>query len=227
MITRRTALKGLAAACMAPLVNLRPEIDRERILKGFCDDIESLRYGDLLKRPFGVGSLTYATDARHIVRTELVNRVEDGERKIPDVEWVWEHYCEMSGKFRPFELPPVERLTLHRDYCSCPLCGDRRVSLGPNYPEWGPNGEPADYELTRLSYDVDDNSIRDKSCPLCHGLTYHGPNVLEVCGVVMQYTRLKPIANIPNVMIAPSMREGALLFSGDGFEGIALGLRKQ
>lgn len=225
MMTRRTAIGTMMAGMLAPLVKLRPEIDRERILRSFCLDFETYRYS--IKDPFGFGSATYATDGRHVVRTELVSRVEDGSRRVPNMDELWRVYWSENGSWRPFELPAIDALTDYSEYLPCPLCDDRRVSLGDEYPEFGPTGEPVDHSLSVYGYDVDDNSIRDKSCPLCRGLIYHGPNAVRFQGVLMSYTRLKPIAAIKNVeLVAGNPTHRSLLFRGDGFEGIALGINE-
>jgi len=224
MFSRRTALKAMVGSLAVPLVRLRPEIDRERILQSFCDDYVGIRYN--LSQPFGVGSLTYATDARHMVRTELVNRVEDGERRVPPFESAWKRYWSPAGEFVPFDIPSPSALTEHCEFVPCPVCGDRRISLGSEYPEFDDEGLPRNRRLIVYGYDVDTNTIRDKSCDCCNGLRYQGPNVLRVHGVLMDYRRLLPIWQIPNVRITRShVPDGeALLFSGDGFQGIALGL---
>lgn len=54
-----------------------------------------------------------------------------------------------------------------------------------------------------------------------------GPSNFNVQGVLMCYSRLKPIAALPNVQvsIAPqSLQNPCILFKADGFEGIAMGL---
>lgn len=206
---------------MAPTISLRREIDRERLLMNFCADYVT-RYD--LEKPFGVGSLTYATDAKHMARAEIANRFEDGERRLPkDVIDVWKFHFQ-PGQLIPFALPSISELTLKCDGGEiCPLCDDRRILFGETYP--------SEDEMERLlDYDVDDNTYRDNSCQLCHGLTYHGPNEAMVCGVRMSYSRLKPIAALPNVRVTrskPSKDEYPILnFVADGFEGVAMGLVK-
>ena len=220
-VSRRTVLKTIGAALMAPTISLRSEIVRERLLQAFCDDA-SYRYD--LTKPFGIGSLTYATDAKHMARAEIANRFEDGERRLPKgVLDAWKFHFQ-PGKFIPFELPSISGLTLTgNDDGICPLCDDRRISFGKTYP--------SEDEMDRLlDYDVDENTYRDNSCVLCHGLTYHGPCEAIVCGVRMSYSRLKPIAQLPNVRIARGRvsRDDYpfLTFVADGFEGVAMGLPK-
>lgn len=221
-LNRRTTLKILGAAIMAPCVNLRTEIDRERLLAAFCDDNDWQRYD--FDRPFAIGSLTYATDARHMVRAELPARIEEGERRLPKgIEQVWSEWWQPQD-FQPFHLPPVESLTLLPDQRwggTCPVCDDRRISIGDRYPQ--SNDEAAELP----EYDPDDNTIRDASCPLCRGRAYYGPCRVRLCGRLMDYSRVKPIAALPNVRVAATKHyhpESPLLFVADGFEGMAMGL---
>lgn len=221
-LSRRTAMKSLAALTLAPIVDLRPTIDRERLLSAFSatDGTGSARWS--LESPFGVGSLTYATDARSMCRAEIANRVENGERRLPDVATCWQLHWSPADKFRPYELPSIDSLTLgtHHDWGTCPLCSGRRKSLGAEYPD----NEWVDTWLARRKdYDVDTNTTLDPSCPLCHGRIYHGPYQVRVCGVLMDYSRVKPIVALPNVRIARSNAE-SLLFIADGFEGVAMGM---
>lgn len=208
---------------LATLVRLRPEIDREAMLAAFCRDP---RYGSGrydLDYPFGHGSLTYATDARSIVRAEIANRREDGERTLPDVRTCWDKYWHPAGEFIPYHLPPIDTLTLGRngDYGVCPLCSGRRVSVGEHYPtyEWTESRE-----AFLRDYDIDDNTTLDKSCELCSGKLYDGPWQVRVAGVLMDYSRLKPIAALPNVRVSATTGEKAILFLADGFEGMAMGM---
>lgn len=228
---RRTVLKTLgsiAASLVVPVVELRPSIDRERLLAKFCDVDVHHRYD--LQHPFGVGSLTYATDARHMCRTEIANRYEVGERRLPkNVKEVWEHHWKPVTRFEPFLLPDPNTLTIGgrcRDDCSycatCPHCGNRRISFGDEYPN---NDE---YQrLLALDYDVDDNTYRDPSCHGCRGKDWKGNWVHKVSGVFMDYWRLRPISAIPNVEVAASSAPFSILFRGDGFEGIAIGLDRE
>lgn len=210
-------------------IQVRADVVRERVLSSFCGEFHALLAGHRYRIdfPFRVGELSYATDGATLVRTELESCVEEGDVRVPDMELTWSCYWSVSCEWKPFELPAIDNLTEHVDGVSCPLCGDRRVSLGEKYPEFGPNGEPVDHKLSVYGYDVDDNSIRDKSCQLCEGLAYRGPNAVRVRGVPMSYSRLKTIASIGNVEIAStavSRTHHWILFRGNGFEGIALGL---
>lgn len=224
-MNRRSALKTIGLTLLAPIVRLRQTVDRENLLRAFCDDWEGGRYN--LQYPFSVGSLTYGSDLRHLVRAELSSVVEDGTRKIPDVEWAWNQYWHPS-RFVPFELPPADspRLVTPRDDWGaiCPLCDDRRISFGDRHP--------ASLDEVPPDYDPDDNTYRDPSCPLCRGRTFYGPSQLIVEGVRMSYSRLKPIAALPNVRVAGNMvrqegQPGPLVFVADGFEGMAMGIRDE
>lgn len=232
-MTRRTALTSLAAMAMAPIINLRPAIDRERLLSAFAatDGTGSARFD--LDAPFGVGSLTYATDARAMCRAEISNRVENGERRLPNVLECWDATWLPERRFEPFALPRVDQLTLgaNGDYGTCPLCSGRRKFLGSEYPD----GEWFDSEDAYVKdYDIDDNTTLDPSCELCHGKLYNGPWQVMIRGVLMDYSRLKPIAALPcvqlssrlGVRVAGGMTGDALLFIADGFEGIAMGMTR-
>lgn len=223
-MNRRTALKIVGSALFAPIVKLRQAVDQERLLRAFCDDDSGGGRYDLAD-PFSFGSLTYASDYRHVVRAELSSRIEDGTRRIPDVHQVWDRYWQPS-QFVPFELPDVDSPLLLMPDCKyggvCPLCDDRRLSFGEHYPS---SQEESD---ALIDYDPDDNTVRDSSCPLCNGQTFLGPSQLLVCGVKLSYSRLKPLAALPNVRVAGNLRqestEGPLVFKADGFEGLAMGI---
>jgi hypothetical protein len=226
-MNRRSALQIIGASLFAPIVRLRPTVDREKLLRAFCDDWGISRYD--LDQPFNVGSLTYASDSRSAVRAELCSAVEDGTRRIPDMDCVWQRLWHPS-EFVPFELPPVDSPLLVKPLPvgnfmgmgTCPLCDDRRISFGEHYPS------SLDEERTLPGYDPDDNTYRDPSCPLCRGMDFTGPSELIVQGVRMNYSRLKPIAALPNVRVAGNLRHvesgGPLVFKADGFEGLAMGL---
>lgn len=231
-ITRRTVLKTLAAATLAPTIELRQHIDRERLLRAFCDDAP-YRYD--LDQPWGIGSLTYASDARHICRAEIANRVENGERRLPkNVINLWDRYWHHDGLV-PFELPSPDTLTLGagHDCAVCPYCDDRRIFLGDKYPEFDDCGRA----LAGPDYDVDTNTVRDKGCPACRGKTWDGSWQINIGGVLLNYSRLKPIAALPNVRVAATKatpidikgerkhcHPNVLLFAADGFDGMAMGM---
>jgi len=221
-VSRRSALKLLAAAVMAPTIQLRQSVPDEQLLLAFCHSSETHhRYN--IEKPFGVGALTYATDAKAVIRCELAGRIEDGERRLPDVLSVWENYKSAAPRWRqltPDDLRPTEFVN-----GSCPECGDRRVSFGEEYP----TDETAAFELP--DWDVDDNSIRDISCPLCHGREYSGPSCVRICGVLHSSWDLRRIVALPNPTVCHSvyhgdLRQKVILFRADGFEGISVGVVK-
>lgn len=140
-LTRRGFGKLVAALAMVPTVELRKHVDHERLLSEFCDKDRTIRFD--INAPFGVGSLTYATDARHIARSELASRVENGERRLPrNVGEVWDHFYTFDArKAVPLEMPDIRSCRLRKNYDdggTCPECGGRRVSYGESYPtnEW-------------------------------------------------------------------------------------------
>lgn len=226
MTTRRTVLKTIAAALMCPTIQLRQSIPDERLLSAFCaggGDYYSMLFS--IGEPFGVDSLTYATDSKAMIRAEIANRCEVGEKRLPPVGKVWPEYWHHNGQWRPLEPGDIRPTIVDVD-CVCPDCGGRRVSLGDNFPDF--SDPVADAMIHRLGYDVDDNSIRDASCMTCRGLKYAGPNITEICGVLHQTFRLRRILALPNVQVTRSLaNRHALLFRADGFEGISLGVVKE
>lgn len=220
MITRRTVLKAIAASIMAPTIQLRNTVADERLLMQFCD-AEYMRYD--LSKPFGVGSLTYATDSRAMIRCELAARVEDGERRLPrNVMDIWKGYFKPTDwiDLTPDNIRPTEMAYVTG---SCPYCGDRRVSFGDDYPT---DQEFVDERC--IDWDPDDNTIRDASCEHCHGRWYDGPTLVRICGVIHQSFLLRRILSLPNPQVccskASNVKEpDVLLFRADGFEGITLG----
>lgn len=225
-ISRRSVLKGIAAAMMAPTIQLRPSVPDERLLLPFCDP-DSCRYS--FEAPFGHGSLTYATDARAMIRCELANRQEVGERRLPrDIDNVWGRWFQPASQWRPLTPDDIQP-TVEDDCAKCFTCGDRRVRLGGNYPDIDDRGLIVDARLRMLDYDIDDNSVRDDSCPACRGLSRGHKNIAVLFGEEHQAHELKRILALPNVMVctsefSPEGHAPALLFRADGFEGIALGL---
>jgi hypothetical protein len=218
-MNRRTSLRTIFAASLATAVRLRPEVPREALLRSFCGDPD---YGSWnLDEPIGVGSLTYATDARAIARCEIASRLDVGERRLPPVDRVWGENWRPVGGWVPIESV-YQGPTEFKEFMCCPACGDRRVSLGEFYPDHSDEALAAEHH--RLSFDVDDNTIRDVSCWLCHGLVYCGPNVaLTPCGVHSAWM-LSRIAAIPDVRVCRSgVNENLMLFSGSGFQGMSLG----
>ncbi len=219
MLQRRTFLKALAAATWTPLIELRPELDREKLMLAFCDP-DDVKYD--LSQPFAAGSLTYATDRYAIIRGEITNRMEIGERKTPRVEPVWNDHWHPTGNWISLDAETAKP-TITLDCGLCPHCGDARVTCGPDYPNW--NDKELVAKLMRYDFDVDNNTIRDASCPLCHGLDYKGPSVTNLLGTEHNAYFLKRIVDIPNVTVCQTAsRHDAILFRGDGFQGISLGI---
>lgn len=225
-LSRRSVLKGIAAAIMAPTIQLRASVPDERLLLPFCDP-DSTRYN--FEAPFGHGSLTYATDSRAMIRCELVNRQEIGERRLPkNIDETWGKWFRTKSQWRPLTLEDIQP-TESNDYAACFECGDRRISLGEEWPELCEYGIPRDKRINELGWDVDDNTIRDDSCPRCRGRAVGHLNVAVLFGQEHQSHNLKRIIALPNVMVCPSelsldKHAPGLLFRADGFEGIALGL---
>lgn len=228
-LSRRTVLKSIAAVVMAPTVTLRKTVDREAILGAFVDDIESCLYGTRLMSPMVHNEHVWATNGRELIRTFDNGFERDGgEDRLPDLTGTWDALWRPDG-FADFRLPRISELTHHpcNEYAVCPVCDNRRVSYGPTYPEWHcPVANEYDW-------DVDDNTIRDSSCPACHGKEYQGPSVFLIQGVPFQYYRIKKLAMVPNcrVSVTGSIKNPAnkhaspvLCFQGDGFSGLAMPL---
>lgn len=211
---------------MAQTIQLRPSVPDERLLLPFCDP-DSVRYN--FEAPFGYGSLTYATDSRAMIRCELANRIEIGERRLPDIAKVWSDWFQPVGQWRPLTLEDIQPKFADEFGGVCWECGDRRVPYGGEYPEINEWGQFVDERCNRLGYDIDDNSIRDESCPRCKGRSYGHETLAVLFGQEHQSHNLRRILALPNVMVCESANHWkrhalGLLFRADGFEGIALGL---
>lgn len=220
--TRRTALAAIAAAIACPVVRLRKSIDAERLMLAFCDREEWHPKWNL-KEPIAIGSLTYATDTRGMIRAELANRQIIDDKKLPPCTEVWNKYWHPSQQWMPLNQDAIRPVLTSR-WPDCPECGClATVCLGNEYPDFN---DPAVYtEVHRYGYDSDTNSIRDKSCPVCHGLRYSGPSDVRVFGALHSSFLLKRIAALPNVMVCPSRaNDDVLLFRADGFEGCQMAL---
>jgi hypothetical protein len=156
-----------------------------------------------------------------MIRCVLANRIEDGEQKLPPVEKAW------SAHWRPggwIPLTPENSVANCSERASvCPECGDRRVFLGDNYPDFA---DPVvDAYLTRMQYDPDANTIGDKHCGTCHGMEYRGPSTTEICGVYHSTFLMKRILALPGVRVAASVSApNTLLFRAEGFEGVSMGV---
>jgi hypothetical protein len=234
--SRRSFLGASAAVAAAALfgskISLRSEIDRERLMLPFCAPWDYCRFD--IDAPFGVGVFTYATDSRRMVRAEIANRCEVGERRIPNVSATWKTMWLPSGEFRPFERPAVESLQWKwraKGEDECPACGGRRVpwdGVGKEYPseeQWEAMSAEG------REWDIDNNTTLDPSCELCHGKTYDGPSLLKIGAAFFKMSILLPLWDLPGLKIA--LREPMLdsferkvyqplLFRADGFEGLVM-----
>lgn len=224
-VSRRSVLKGIAAAMMCPTIQLRASVPDERLLLPFCAT-EFSRYS--LDAPFGWGSLTYASDSMAMIRAEIGNRQEVGERRLPNVQQVWDCWFRPASQWRPLTPSDIEP-TAQDGVGKCWLCGDRRVSYGPDFPEVNEFGQFEDERCNRLGYDIDTNTIRDESCQRCKGRDFGHDTLCVLFGQEHQSHNLRRIVALPNVMVCtsefnPKKHASALLFRADGFEGIALGL---
>lgn len=219
-----------AAALFGPKISLRSEIDRERLMLPFCAAEDYCRLD--IDAPFGVGAFTYATDARRMVRAEIANRCEVGERRIPNVSATWKTLWLPSSEFRPFERPAVESLAWKfKEFNICPTCGGRRVpwdGVGEHYPS---SEADTAMRIEGRDYDVDDNTTLDPACELCHGKTYDGPSLLKIGNAFFGMSMLLPVWNLPGLKITlrepmlDSFRRDViqpLLFTADGFEGAVM-----
>jgi len=224
-LTRRTVLKSIAAAMMAPTIRLRNEIDREALMRPFCGD--DFRHS--LSEPFQQGSLTYCTDARRIIRAELTAPEIVGERRLPNAVRLWNQNWR-SGQFMPIKHPAINDLLPSSEPDipgTCPKCFERRVCLGAEYPPCDDDGMVS-MRLQRLGWDVDDNTVRDASCPLCHGLEYYGPSQMEIGRLRYSYALIAPVFALPGVVFLPAEATGQpLLFRAEGFEGMAMPLQQR
>lgn len=222
-LTRRTVLKSIAAALMAPTVRLRSGIDREALMRPFCDTDEGFRYH--LNAPFQQGSLTYCTDAWRIIRAELTCPELVGERRLPNATGLYEKHWR-DGDWIPIGRPMISELLVSRDNeygCTCPSCFGRRVSLGEKHPDF--DDPVIDKRVHALGYDIDDNTVGDESCPVCKGLDYYGPGQMEIGGLRYSYAVLAPVFDLPNVKFLPSPSDVVpILFKADGFEGMVMPL---
>lgn len=220
-LSRRSFMRAVSAAITVSLVDLRKEVPRESLMLPFCDHDYGYKYD--LRQPFGQGSLTYATDYWAMIRAELANRRDVGEGRLPDALGCWKQYWHPSFDWVPLDGELLTPTLRAKDYAMCPECGLRRVSLGDEYPDHTDNELTA--MLSKYDYDVDDNTIRDKSCTVCHGLEFEGPDICPLLGTYHSRFLLTRIAALPNPQICLSRSmPNALLFRADGYEGITLGL---
>lgn len=225
--TRRQFTKtigtALGVALMHPTILLRPTVSREAILQSFCEDSWSKN----IATPFTQGSLTYATNAREIIRCELINTIDDAKPiKRPDADKVfsslWNHDLAMYRS----DLPSIETLIAH--HCGlCPVCLDRRIAA---------TRHATDYYYDE-DYDPNDHTTSDRTCEWCYDQKTNTRKekvraIGEVDGCYFQYARIAKIAKVPNVRWAAyrsgrnnedANRVGLLQFVGDGFQGLAMG----
>lgn len=219
-MNRRIALKAIASFAMAPLIRLRPQIDREALLLPFCGD--SYKYD--LQEPFQHGSLTYATDTFRIIRTELISPEVCGERRLPPAEQTWRDWWHPCG-WREVERPALSDLVHRSDgiFGACPQCLDRMISLGEFYPD-----QETIEDLMRrgVRWDVDENTHGDEFCDLCRGRDYNGPTAITIGSQRVDYALMDPVWRLPGpIYIAANQRSGGpILFRADGFEGMAMPL---
>lgn len=219
---RRQFLQSALAALLVPRIDLRKQIDNERLLSQFCGD--SFRYK--LDKPFSApDQLAYATDANIMCRTQLIAPESSGEGRLPNVISAWELYSKPASRWCRESLPKPSELTLvmktgHYHFGVCPECDGRRLSLGDRFP--------TEAELEGLhDYDVDDNTVLDPSCPMCRGNYWRGPSLVDLCGVKIQYGYARKMFCLPGVEFARSSFEDpdVLLFRANDFEGVCMGVR--
>lgn len=214
--TRRSFLRASLAAALTPIIELRQSVPDEKLMLAFCSESCS-RYD--LKQPFAVGSLTYASDVCAIVRAEIPNRIEVAQRRLPrNVPSIWRDHWH-PDQFVPL-TEELMRPVANSEYPLCPKCGDARIDFTPDHRN------PDHVELCRVyDFDPDEFTIRDKSCDVCHGLEYAGPDIADICGMLHRAFLLRRIAALPNARVCRSRSvPTALLFQADGFEGISLGI---
>lgn len=222
---RRTFNKALASLLTVPLLNLQPlTIDRHKLLSMFLG--ESWQRYDL-SRPYILDGFSYATDARVMARiTTSDDESLDETIKIPPLQNVWDTAFKPERQWERFHLHDIKDLVLSPIYNICPVCDDRRVSYGKEYPA------DEDTALALPDYDPDDNTIRDVSCELCHGRNYEGPSLQPIAGKKIAYRYAKKLAAIPGCEVSVSAGHGytnghqTILFRSDvGIGGILMPVR--
>jgi hypothetical protein len=228
---RRSFTKAMASLLVVPLLKFQPQvIDRHKLLSMFLEEDCYSRFD--LTRPYVVGDFSYGTDGRAMARIDTnKSEHEDETIKMPPIQKAWDTHYQPSQDWRSFKLAEYDQLVLSQDDMwwggSCPMCDDRRVSFGENYPT---DQTTAD-ELP--DYDPDDNTIRDVSCELCHGKRYRGGSHQVIGGQLIAYRYAKKLAAIPGCEICASdlkhgnshvsMKTQNVLFRSDiGISGIVL-----
>lgn len=219
-MSRRSVLRAGVGAMLAPIVKLRDEIPREAILRQFADVDCFHRFK--LDEPFGIGSLTYATDRFAVARCELERRTESGLMALPPIEDRWPRWWQPAWSWVPIDEAETSCPDV-REWAGCPECGNRFVSYGATFPDFSDTELMS--RLGELSYSVDDNQIRDQSCQTCRGRSTETPNVSEILGVRHSTFFLKRIRNIPDVLISrTAYNSQMILFKGSGFQGVSIGV---
>ena len=212
------------AALFCPTVLLRQSVSREALLQKFCLDDYSSIYS--IETPFNVGSLTYATNGREIVRCELVNTLDDGAAlPRPPVQRCFKQLWRPAGELRPVERPALDDL-VESDCMVCPVCFNRRVSVDIN-----------DTDLILkywADWDEDDSTFSDHTCgwhwdPVLDRRRDMFGSLFALEGCYFSYANIVKIFDLPNVRMSvrrESARDSYLYFRGDGFQGIACGVRR-
>lgn len=189
---RRSFVKSLSSLLLVPLLRYQPaDIDRHKLLGMFLgDDACNLRFD--LTRPYVVGDHAYASDGRVMARIDTdESECDDKSIKVPPVGYTWNKYYAPYESWKPFRLVEVEELLPALTNCGmCPLCDDRRVSYGSAYPT-------TEADVYGKSYDPDDNTIRDESCPVCHGRQYDKRCYQGIGDIKILYRYAKKLAAIP------------------------------
>lgn len=220
-----TTSMAVSALLMRPTILLRNEIDRESILLGFCDHAQHIMRYDL-SSPFTLGSLTYATDARVMVRAELSSPIDDGKDVLrPQADKTFKQLWREGLKFHDLELARLEDLA--EGHATCPACEGRRVQV--SHDDWERYWNDDDF-------DPDDSTIGDRNCDWCWDRAKNRPRESVKCidrvdGFEFSHSLLKKVSTIPNVRVAASVNDskhnvGLLQFFGDGFEGMLIGVRR-
>jgi hypothetical protein len=220
---RQTTAAVALAGLFRPTVLLRESIDREAILKKFCERYPlNTRYA--IAEPFSVDSLTYATDGRWMIRAELAAPIDAGEpKRRPPVHEVfdrWDH----SRAMREMESPTDSDL-LWGSGLACPHCQDKRVDVSDDWERYA----------DALDFDGDDCTIGDRNCPVCWDPVLNRgrgayPCMVKIGGYHFEAVRVREILAIPGMRVgaAPAWfenrRVGVLQFEGNGFQGIMAGV---
>lgn len=208
----------------AKTVKLRRENVVEQVLGEFADRVTSGRYS--LDSAFAVGDWVWATDCRRMARAVVENRIEGGIKLCPPFRETFDAMWSVDA-WEPFVLPSADILTeRHVSLDTCPYCFDRRVPSGfpVSLVRWTKYGEIRDARLRRLSYDVEDATIRDDSCCQCRGVAFTGPNAIRLLGTLFDYAILYPLRLLGEIEVSATRCGNGVCFRGSGIEGIVLGM---